>query len=218
MPTSQQILASLATVSTELAWLAIVWHVVIVALVLALVAGYRPSLRHAALMLAAPVTSVAIVSLVHGNWFNGISFILLASALAWVRPPNGPRITAGPAWLFPVGLGLVIFGLCYPEFVVGPSIRALYAAPVGLVPCPTLALVAGFTLIAGGLATRKIPVLLAIWTAFYAIFGMFRLGVMLDVGLVVAALGLVALTARSTVAPASTPHDLRWRRNLPVRP
>ena len=202
MPTSQQILALLATVSSELGWLAILWHVVILAIVVALAAGCRPSLRIASLMLAAPVTSVAIASLAYGNWFNGISFVLLASALVWLRPAPAARVTTGPAWLVSIGIGLVIFGLCYPEFVVGPSTRALYAAPVGLIPCPTLAVVAGFTLIAGGFGTRRYPVLLAVWTTFYALFGMFRLGVMLDLGLVIAALGLVALAARTTVSPA----------------
>ena len=44
-----------------------------------------------------------------------------------------------------------------------------------------------------------IPLVLAAWTTFYAAFGIFKLGVMLDVGLVAAVVGLVALpfTARS---------------------
>lgn len=204
MPTSQQILASLATISSELAWLAILWHGVILAIVVALVAGWRPSLRLATLMLAAPVASVAIAAFAFGVWFNGVSFVVLATGLVWMRPARGPRVASGPAWLVAIGIGLVIFGLCYPEFVAGGAIRALYAAPVGLLPCPTLALVAGFTLIAGGLASRQIRGLLAVWAAFYAMFGMFRLGVMLDVGLAVAAL---ALTTQRSLAARWSPSS-----------
>jgi hypothetical protein len=64
----------------------------------------------------------------------------------------------------------------------------VYAAPVGLVPCPTLSIVIGFTLLVGGFNSRKWMLILAIVGLFYGIIGYFRLGVKLDIGLIVGAL------------------------------
>lgn len=130
----------------------------------------------------------------YGNAFNAISFAILAIALAVVagRADNS-RVARGPAWTLMVGGAAIGFGLVYPHFVEGSWVRVLAAAPVGIVPCPTLAMVAGIAIIAGGFGSRVVPAVLALWVAFYAWFGVVRLGVTLDVGLGVAFLGLLGV-------------------------
>lgn len=66
------------------------------------------------------------------------------------------------------------------------------------------AALAGFTLLAGGFGSRAAAALVAAWCAFYALFGVFRLGVVIDAGLFAAAAGLLALTARRRGGAAAT--------------
>jgi len=194
MPSSSEILELLATMTHELAWVAIAWHVAIAAIALALLAGWRPSPRTGALLLVAPAVSVALAALAYGNPFNALAFGGLAVALA-LASGTAREISVVRPWAAALGGALIAFGWGYPHFVAGPWYRMIYAAPVGIVPCPTLAVLAGFVLIAGGFRSRAITAVLAVWTAFYAAFGMFRLGVVLDAGLGVAMVGLVAVSA-----------------------
>ena len=66
---------------------------------------------------------------------------------------------------------------------------------------------------------QMVPAVLAGWTAFYATFGIAKLGVLLDLGLIAATFGLVvlavgtAITGRSTSPPMLLPHRrMRCRR------
>lgn len=206
MPTADAITSLLAMMATELAWLAIAWHVVAAGAAIALVRGWRPSPRVACILLTAPIMSVAVASFAYGNLFNAISFAVLAVVLAVLGDGlTQPRVVRGPAWTAWLGVASIAFGLVYPHFVAGSWLRAFAAAPVGVVPCPTIAVVAGAVILAGGFGSRAIPAVLATWVAFYAWFGIGKLGVMLDVGLLVALLGLVAVLADM----ATNRHALR---------
>ena len=197
MPTADAITRMLGTTANELAWLAIAWHVAVVGALLALLLGWRPSKRVACILLTAPIVSVAAASFSYGNLFNAISFGVLALVMAVIGealPHTG--VERAPAWRVVVGGSLMVFGAIYPHFVEGSWFHVLIAAPIGVVPCPTLAFVAGVAIIAGGFGSRAIPLLLLVWVGFYAWFGVLHLGVTLDLGLGVALLAL-AVTARS---------------------
>lgn len=194
MPTPEAITRLLATMAHELAWLAIGWHVAILGALAALVLGRRPSRRTACVLLAAPLASVALASVAYGNAFNAISFSALALLLAVVGGGLADaRASRGPTWTVVAGWAAMAFGLAYPHFVEGSWVRVLAAAPLGVVPCPTLAFVAGATIVAGGFGSLVVPAALALWVAFYAWFGVARLGVTLDLGLAVAFLGLLGV-------------------------
>jgi hypothetical protein len=93
-----------------------------------------------------------------------------------------------------IGLAAVAFGWVYPHFLEGgSSVRYLYAAPTGLVPCPTLSAVVGFALLAGGLGSRAWSLMLAAIGLFYGLFGTLRLGVFLDIGLIIGATALAVV-------------------------
>jgi hypothetical protein len=110
-------------------------------------------------------------------------------------------VRRGPPWAFWAGVASLSYGWLYPHFLDVDPIAYLVAAPVGLVPCPTLAVVIGVALLGGGLGSRAWSLVLAALGLFYGLFGVFRLGVLLDLGLLLAAtvLLLAALTRRSVV-------------------
>lgn len=74
----------------------------------------------------------------------------------------------------------------------------LYAAPTGIIPCPTLSIVIGFTLILGGLRSRSWCLVLTTVGLFYGFFGAVRLGVKID--------GILLLGALSTAYVAFSPQ------------
>ncbi len=195
MPSADDILRDLTRTAHEGETVALAWHVLVLIALILTASGARPSRRLAAALLALPAVSVSALAFTTRNMFNGIVFAALAAtlpALAWraaASPLRGP--TRGLFWLGAVG---VAYALVYPHFaqVSSPFAYALFA-PVGVLPCPTLALMIGLTLLAGGFQLRGLPIALALAGVFYAVFGVVALGVVLDLGLLVFALGLLYL-------------------------
>jgi hypothetical protein len=159
--------------------------------------GWRPRRRTAAVLLAAPLASVAAAAWVGGNPFNG-SVMLVASGVVLVASARTgrERIVPGPAWALGLGAAAIAFGWAYPHFLDGSPLAYLVAAPVGVLPCPTLAVVLGLALLADGLGSRATSRLLGALGAFYALFGVAVLRVWLDVGLLVPAVAIFALAQR----------------------
>jgi hypothetical protein len=152
-----------------------------------------------------PIASVAAFALIYGNYFNGAVFVLLAVTLGALaaRAPRA-RIPAPDGWTAGLGAAMFTFAWLYPHFLVGVS-PAVYAfgAPMGLLPCPTLSLVIGLALLTGGPGGRAFTFVTAAAGLFYALFGALRLGVWLDVGLLIGAVGLLA---RSFTWEGHRPH------------
>jgi len=195
MPTPNEILEGLATISNNFTFVSIIWHIIFAVAIAALITGWRPPRRLAAAALAVPLLSVSIFAWIHHNPFNGIVFLLFALLLIIVglRLPN-EKVRAAPAWGFVIGILLVIFGWVYPHFLESGSwFEYLYAAPTGLIPCPTLSISIGFALLANGMSSRAWSLLLAFVGLFYGLFGALRLEVRLDIGLFIGALTLLIL-------------------------
>lgn len=193
MPSSEQILAGLTRIADDALPLAVVWHAITLAAVVALALGWRPSKRAAGVLVVTPVVSVGVLAFAYHNLFNAAMFATLAIALlAVVRRLDPGSVRLGPSWSTYDGIGMIAFGSLYPHFVQSKStILHLIASPTGLVPCPTLALVIGFSLLADGFDSRLWMVIVAAFGLFYGLFGAARLGVYLDVGLIAGALALV---------------------------
>lgn len=199
MPTRSEILASITQLANDAFLLAVFWHVAVAAALVALAAGWRPSRRTALRLLALPLVSVAVMAWVSGNPFNGTMFAVLVVGLdALARRLPATPVEHGPAWTAVVGGAMVAFGWVYPHFLEGRSPLAyLYGAPVGLLPCPSLALVMGLALLGDGLGSRAVPLVLGAFGALYAVVGVAWLGVGLDVALFVGAVALLALVAHT---------------------
>ncbi|HEY0987386.1 MAG TPA: hypothetical protein VGD80_10060 [Kofleriaceae bacterium] len=206
MPTPDRILAGLAAIANSGVVVAVMWHVVIAAALVAIAAGWRPSQRVARVLLAGPLVSVAAFAFAFANPFNGAVFAAGAAGLVvlggFVR---SERVVAGGAPASTIGIASIAFGAFYPHFLDAPPLAYAYSAPVGLIPCPTLALVVGFALLGNGLGARAWTLVLATLGLFYGLFGMLRLGVYLDFGLVVGAGALAVLALRARVVGRPEP-------------
>ena len=213
MPAASTILEQLFAIANAHPHLGIAWHVAIVVAAIGLARGL--STRRAAALAILPLISVSLISASHGAWFNAISFGVVAGSTGYAILSHdlAPRWrTAVPRWSTALGVLLLGFGIVYPHFT-SPWFRAIYASPVGVVPCPTLAVVAGYVLIAGGFGSRIVPAVLAAATAFYGVFGVLRLGVHLDVVLLAGTVGLLCLTGTAGARRA----DRALRSPLPGR-
>ena len=197
MPGSAAILNMAETIANEWRSLAITWHLALAAAALALVAGARPSNRIAGALLAAPFASVSALAWASGNPFNGTIFGLLVVVLA----ATATRSSAHPVRFAPVttawsGMMLIAFGSTYPHFLHADSWATfLYAAPFGLIPCPTLTVVIGFTLMLNLLESTRWSLVVAAAGVLYGAIGVFTLGVTLDYGLLAGALVLIGVVA-----------------------
>ncbi len=122
-----------------------------------------------------------------GNPFNGMQFSILAllSFIFGMKAAGQPVQTSGLVFTV-MGIVMIVFGLVYPHFISeGSFFRYLYASPVGLIPCPTLSLLIGFLLLYNGFGSRSVTLTFVIFGLFYRIFGVMKLGVYLDIFLVV---------------------------------
>jgi hypothetical protein len=193
VPSATHIHDGLTTIANVAMPLAIGWHVLFALVGLALLAGWKPSRRMAAALLTLPIFSVGVLAWAFDNPFNGSVFVALALALLAAGARLGEAsIRRGPPWATGLGVLMALFGWVYPHFLeAGSPLRYLYAAPTGLAPCPTLAIVIGLTLIGDGIGTVRWSVLLGTAGIFYALFGTFGLGVGIDLLLLVGAAALI---------------------------
>ncbi len=195
MPTPTQILQTLAAISTEQVMLAVTWHVLIALTAVGIFLGWRPTKKTAAVALAIPLLSVSILAWTYKNPFNGLVFLVFAIAFIAVglRRPS-EKVDPAPVWAAVTGAVMIIFGWIYPHFLEGgPWFKYFYAAPTGLIPCPTLSVAIGFALLANGFSSRFYSVTLGILGLFYAVFGALRLGVRIDIVVGLGALVLLTL-------------------------
>jgi hypothetical protein len=182
MPEKTQILNSLQSIANQYSFVAIIWHVVILIFFILLFFRVVATQRTTGILISLPLISVAVFAWMSGNPFNGSVFTLFAVLVLifGFRVPVIPLETSRLPFLI-IGILMIIFGLVYPHFLEnGSPVRYLFAAPTGLIPCPTLSLVIGLALIFSGFNSQAMMLTLVVAGLFYGIFGAFRLGVMLD--------------------------------------
>jgi hypothetical protein len=169
MPAPEDLLVGLAEIANSRREFAITWHVYFAILAAALAVGMRPTKSISGVLLALPLFSVGFLAWRTGNPFNGTVFIF-AGALTF------------------------IFGWTYPHFLETRSyVPYVYAAPMGLIPCPTLSIIIGSTLIVDGLGSGAWSLVLGATGVFYGVFGAFVLGVPLDLVVLICAALLIGM-------------------------
>jgi hypothetical protein len=188
-----QIRAGLALIAERYLALALVFHVLLAVAAVAVWRGWRPSNRSVAGMMIFPAVSVAMFAARTHNPFNAIAFVALGVTMAVLaRGVGDGAVMRGPAWATAVGAVMIAFGWSYPHFLANePAYVYLFAAPTGLLPCPTLSLLVGVSLLLGGLGSRAWARALAAAGLFYGLFGVFRLGVLIDLVLVLGSAALI---------------------------
>jgi hypothetical protein len=198
MPSPGTVVADLTTIANDWRWLATTWHVLLGVSIVLFLAGWRPSVRPLGILLAAPLVSVSLTAWLSGNPFNGTVFAILTAVLVAiaVHVRNTPVRVASLARVAP-GLAVVAFGATYPHFVRAESwLTYLHASPFGILPCPTLSVLIGSTLIFSNLGSTSWSTPLAVTGLLYGVIGVFRLGVVLDLALLLASAILAVATAR----------------------
>lgn len=198
MPSPEDILRQLTWSASEARWVAAAWHAaVLFAAGALLVRRWRPRVSLAAMLAALPLATASTVAWSGSSPFNGLVLGVTAVALMALGSRLGPtEVLRGPSWTVWVGAAAVVYALLYPHFVATDSWTFLLFAPVGVVPCPSLALTIGLGLLAGGFGSRAWSFTAAGVGLLYAAIGLVRLGVWLDLGLLFAALALLAHAAR----------------------
>jgi hypothetical protein len=194
MPEAQEILAGLYAIANDYTLFAILWHVVFYIFIIALVARLVPSSRFFGTIICIPLFSVAVFAWITGNPFNGtlfsiIAILTLVFGLKAVQEPVSfsqlPNKT--------IGVMMIVFGLVYPHFIeTGSFFKYLYASPVGLIPCPTLSILIGFILLFNGVVSKATTLTFIVFGLFYGFFGVLKLGVYLDLFLILGTLTLLA--------------------------
>ena len=198
MPTPDAILAELTVLAHDGRPLAILWHGWLGGVVVMVLSGWRPPARLLARLLIPPLGSVAALSALSGNPFNSIVLTTVAVALVrtTTRLPETPVRLDSPPWVT-AGAALIAFGWTYPHFLAGePWTTYLYAAPFGVLPCPTLSVAIGATLAFENCRSFGWSATLAFAGILYGAVGLFALGVLLDGVLLSAALALVFVSLR----------------------
>lgn len=193
MPSADEINDGLAQIAANWRWLAALWHVYLALPALGLALGWRPPRAVAGVLLSLPLLSVSALAWTTANPFNGIFFVVAGVASLWIACRLGSKpVETAPRWLVAVGAALVAFGWVYPHFLdTGSFVTYLYAAPTGLIPCPTLAAAVGFTLALRGLDSAAWSGVLGVTGLFYGTLGTAWLGVAIDGFLLLGALLLL---------------------------
>jgi hypothetical protein len=197
MPPREAILEGLVTIANDWRTYAVAWHLVVAGLFLAVWVGRRPTNHVLERLLALPLMSVSGLAWISGNPFNGTMFAILALMLVGAarRLPEH-AIDRAPRTLLTSGALLVGFAWIYPHFLRADSwTEYLYAAPLGLLPCPTLSAVIGLALMFNLSRSTVWSAVLAGAGLLYGTIGVFRLGVTLDYVLLAGATILAGATA-----------------------
>jgi hypothetical protein len=188
MPTANEILLSLKFLANKYDELSIAWHVIIVFVLATAHYNKRLKTRLYLGICGLLFLSVSALAATINNFFNLIAFLGLA--FAFLRESvftNSYRYSTQQAASRSLAYFLVLAGLIYPHFLGSNIFRYFIAAPVGIIPCPTLLVISGMTLLFG-MPNKKLNYLLITANLFYGIIGVFFLGVTLDVILLLTAI------------------------------
>jgi len=195
MPTSEEILQGLIHISNAYKGMAILWHLIFYLLIAALILNWKPSRSFLSSFLGIPLLSVSLFAWITGNPFNGTIFALSGIILIfWGLKNSGNPVETNRTWSIVFGTVMIIFGLLYPHFLDTDNyFDYLYAAPAGLIPCPTLSTLIGFAILYNGFHSRRWSWLLVVIGLLYGIIGTFRLQVYLDMVLLISSIILIII-------------------------
>ena len=193
MPDADTLHSSLATLAASHRIVAQVWHLALFFAAIAWLGGWRPRPAVALALIALPFASAGLLALADGPWFNGMVMSALAAVCVGLsaahREDNGHRRTRTA--LRPVAILMLAFAWGYPHFAPTPWFpAALYSSPIGVLPCPTLALAIGAGLLTGGFGSRAATTVFVALGLFYGAVGVLVLGVAIDGVLLAGALAL----------------------------
>jgi hypothetical protein len=205
MPGTAEILRGLGEIADSWQALAVLWHIYFGLFGAAALVGWRPSSQFVAALLIPPLASVSILAWMQGNPFNGTLFGILSVALiVLVRSMSVAQVVLASPFFLVLGTLLFAFGWAYPHFFEeDPGLANFYAAPLGVIPCPTLSVAVGITLIFCGLGSRVWSLVLSLVALFYGFLGSLYLDVTIDWVLTGGAVILLVLVIQRAVGSSN---------------
>lgn len=208
MPTREHTIEALTSIANGAVSYAVAFHVLLALGFIVWGAGLQLKRRVAVSLASLPLASVSVFASKYEVVFNAAVFALLAFALLalGLRSRSTWRAQASLPRAF-VGGVLLACGWVYPHFLDASHspLEYLYASPLGLLPCPTLAFLIGLSLTAGVPGGRSSARVLAGAGLFYGAWGVLKLGVWLDGLLLLGALVLLIATRSSQHQAPSQP-------------
>jgi hypothetical protein len=177
---SDVILAAATAIANEWRVLAAAWHLAVAALAVVLW-WRRVDGRAIAALLALMPVSVATMAAWSSNPFNITIFVALGLVMLALAGTNvSAELRLAGARDVAAGAIMCTFGWVYPHFLDGPAWQYLYAAPLGLLPCPTLAFLMGVSLLTDSFGSKTWAILLGSMGMLYGLMGVFVLHVTVD--------------------------------------
>ena len=202
MPSPEEILQGLRYAANHYKYFAVFWHLYAVSAALLFITGSRPLAGIAGFALSLPLFSVSFFALISENPFNaGIFFLLAFILLVSVAKSRRSKTQIHFDFNFATGVLFAIAGFVYPHFLKTETFFLyLVASPGGILPCPTLIMVSGFTLMMTNFANKLWLYILSSACLFYGITGVFYLEMYIDAILLAASLVLI-LNAIGLIKP-----------------
>jgi hypothetical protein len=193
MPKTGDILNGLQAIVDNQSIIALLWHIVFYFFIICLFVKWHPSNRLLSILLCLPVISVAALAWSYSNPFNGTMFAILAILIiAFSFKTEVMRVSIATWPYIVIGSMLIAFGFVYPHFIkVNSLFEYLYASPAGLIPCPTLSILIGIILLFNPLGSPVITWSFIVFGLFYGLFGVFKLGVTIDLFLLFGSISLL---------------------------
>jgi hypothetical protein len=207
MPKAEEIVSGLRAIANTWTAVAVFWHVYFAAIVGFLLSGTHPSKRIIGILMGPPLLSVSLIAWSSGNPYTGGFFGLIGILVLLIaaRLPR-ERVRAAQPQILLTGVVLFLFGWIYPYYLSTDSLFSyIYAAPTGLIPCPTLLAITGLCIVLNGLDSRRLAHVLGLGGLVYGAMGVFMLEVAIDVLLLLGAVSLLLLGWQNKQEP--TPRD-----------
>jgi hypothetical protein len=203
MPPADQMPNSLREVANTWKIVSILWHIYFGVFVVALAFRFRPSKRITGILLGLPFLSVSAFAWLSSNPFNGTVFTLVSIALLLAAAKLlRDSVQVASLWSLIAGVLLFLFGWIYPRFLDTSSyLPYLYAAPIGIIPCPTLIIAIGSVLILDGLGSHRLNTVLGLAGLLYGIMGVAYLHIALDWALILGACFTLIYSSRTKWGP-----------------
>jgi hypothetical protein len=183
MPTPEEILTSTAYLANKYMAIAVMWHVVIVLLLTAYISQKQMSSRIYYGLPGLLFLSVALLAFSVLNFFNalvyfGLSVLLLRKSIT----TGDSRFELNKSITLTISAyAIILSGLVYPHFLDSDIFAYIVASPTGVIPCPTLLLVSGTSLLFVRPDDKSIFYILIPVNVVYGLIGIFVLGVYLDI-------------------------------------
>lgn len=188
MPTPEHILRSLEYLANNYMAIGVMWHVIIILLLTFYIPRKQVSSRLYYGVPALLFLSVSLLALTILNFFNALVYFGLSVLFLRKSIITGDyRFEINKSFIFRLSaFTLILSGLIYPHFIDANLLVYIIASPTGVIPCPTLLLASGISLLFVHRDHKSVFYILIAVNLIFGFIGIFVLGVYIDILLIAA--------------------------------